>query len=81
LNQVARDFPGVLLHRRQLRLHLVVDKLTGRVTDHPLLFGQVLGRKYLIDGLFGDQKLAALHVFPFHLCFHSVPPGEIIITE
>jgi hypothetical protein len=41
-------------------LNLVIDELAGRLADHPLLLGEILGREDV--GRLGNKKLTAFHV-------------------
>ena len=68
LHKLAGDLPSVVLEGGQLRPDLIVDELPGRLADHPLFVREILGGENV--GGFCDQKLAALHIFLFHLCIH-----------
>src|SRR5436190_14789512 len=53
-------------------MHLVIDKLTRRLADHPVLVRKIFGSENVAR--LGDQKLTALHILFFHLYFHDCFP-------
>ena len=58
LDQLAREFPIVLLEFIDARHDFVVDKLARRVGNHAMLFGEVFRREDLIGRALLNQKRA-----------------------
>ena len=63
LNELARQFPVVVLELIDTREHFIVHKLPRRLGNHAVLFSEVFGCKNLFRRCLLNEKRASLDYF------------------
>src|SRR3982750_1411276 len=71
----------MILHCLEVRPNFIVNEVASGIADHPLLFREILGRKYLRGAAVFDQKCAAFDIVSFHLCVHINSNGLRLLAS